>query len=144
MSSHNLPFSLRCDATQTPNHLTGTLCFSSSSQFRTIVIFGRSPDPVDGAAPGGFIIKNRLPSGWMSHGVPEVMLTPRFVLRFVLREAWVVLTLQARKETAKGTLKIQVSDLHLRRVRRMEDAVLIHPGRGSNQQNSKIVVSAFT
>jgi hypothetical protein len=48
-------------------HFTGTRYFSFSNQFTTMLISGRGPAaPV---APDSFIIKNRLPSGLMSHGV---------------------------------------------------------------------------
>jgi hypothetical protein len=45
------------------NYFVGTRCFSSSSQFRTMLIF-RGPTAVGAAAvdAGGFIIRNRFPS----------------------------------------------------------------------------------
>ncbi len=53
-----------------PDYGTGTRCFNSSSQFKTIVIFGcvvaasvSSISVAPLAAPIGFIMKKRLPSG---------------------------------------------------------------------------------
>ena len=48
------------------DHFPGTRCFSSSNQFRTMLIFGRGLAAVV-CAVGFFIIRNRFPSGWMSH-----------------------------------------------------------------------------
>jgi hypothetical protein len=48
-----------------PAYFTGTRCFSSSSQFRTMFIFC-GPPPAD-AADTSFIIRNRLPS-WLNSG----------------------------------------------------------------------------
>jgi hypothetical protein len=45
-------------------YFTGTRRFSSSVQLRTMLIFCGFA-AVDGA-PGGFIMRKRLPSGWMS------------------------------------------------------------------------------
>ena len=51
----------------------GTRCFSSSNQFTTTVILGRGAAAVEESVSAGFIIKKRLPSGWISHGVPSNM-----------------------------------------------------------------------
>ena len=53
-----------------PFQSVGTLSFSSSNQFRTILILrGVSAADSPSVAWGGFIIRNRLPSELMSHGV---------------------------------------------------------------------------
>ena len=57
------------------DHFTGTRCFSSSNQFTTMLIL-RGTSAGDEGVPGGFIMRNRLPSGWMSQGVPEVTVVP--------------------------------------------------------------------
>jgi hypothetical protein len=46
---------------------TGTRCFSSSSQFRTMLIFCGAPAADASLTDSGFIIRNRLPSGLRSH-----------------------------------------------------------------------------
>ena len=56
-------------------YLPGTRRFSSSNQLTTMLILrgvsGATGLPVD---PASFIIRNRLPSGWMSQGVKSLVL----------------------------------------------------------------------
>ena len=53
-------------------YFTNARCFSSSDQFTMMLILRRPPDADAGSiAWDSFIMRNRLPSGLTSHGVPE-------------------------------------------------------------------------
>ena len=61
-------------------HLTGTRCLSSSNQLMTMLIL-RGPTDADSdpAAAAGLIIKNLLPSGWMSQLLKKAVLGMMYV-----------------------------------------------------------------
>ena len=60
---------------------TGTRCFSSSNQLRTrLILLGESDSTSPVFVPSSFIIKKRLPSGWMSQGVPSPIEKPTYLL----------------------------------------------------------------